>query len=97
MAQIRVTPEMMNRTAQTVQGLAEQWNVRVKGIIVQVQEMSAMWDGEANDAFNQTFGIDVQYFNQLATLMTEYYTAINNAAIKYVAGEQEVAQIVRRR
>jgi len=97
MAQIRVTPELMNKTANTVAGLASEWNNRVNGIIGHVQEMGAMWDGEANDAFNQTFGNDVQYFKQLALLLSEYYTAINTAAQAYVAGEQEVAQLVRRR
>lgn len=97
MAQIRVTPELMNKTANTVAGQAEEWNNRVRGIIAHVQEMSAMWDGEANDAFNQVFNNDVQYFNQLAALMNEYYVAINTAAQAYVAGEQEVRGIVTRR
>ena len=61
------------------------------------QEMDAMWDGTANDSFNQNFQGDLQKFNALTNLMQEYVVAIKTAANNYISGEEEVKSIVTRK
>ena len=97
MPAIRVTPEQMRRSAGTIQGQANDWRTATSRINVLVSEMSSMWDGLGNDAFNIAFGEDQPNFERLLILMNDYYTAINTAAGKYDAGEQEVSSIVSRR
>lgn len=94
---IRVTPDQMRRSASTVQSHVNDWRTATSRINVLVSEMSTMWDGLANDAFNIAFREDQPNFERLLILMNDYYTAINTAAAKYDAGEQEVGGIVSRR
>ena len=58
---------------------------------------NAMWDGTANDSFNQNFQGDLQKFNALTSLMQEYVVAIKTAANNYISGEEEVKSIVTRK
>lgn len=94
---INVKPEEMNAVAQNIEGKIQEWQQAVQRLYTLHQEMDAMWDGTANDAFNQSFSEDLQKFNQLTQLMTEYSTAIKTAATNYVSGEEEVQSIVIRR
>ena len=59
--------------------------------------MDAMWDGSANDTFNNLFAEDAPKFNNLSTLMQDYATAIRTAANKYIQSEEEVKSIVSKR
>ena len=97
MSTIRVTPELMRGTAQSVQAKTDEWRVAVTKIYQLVQEMDAMWDGLGNDSFNMVFNGDRPNFDNLNALMIEYYNAIMRAAQAYDAGEQEVKNIVTRR
>ena len=83
---INVKPEEMNTVASNIENKISEW-----------QEMDAMWDGTANDSFNQNFQGDLQKFNALTNLMQEYVVAIKTAANNYISGEEEVKSIVTRK
>ena len=96
MAQTLVTPETMITLANGVEEKIADWNQAVTKIYQLAQEMDAMWDGTANDAFNTRFDEDRTKFEQLSTIMSEYATAIKTAAQNYMTTEEEVTSIVQR-
>ena len=96
MAQTKVTPETMNTLATGIEGKMDDWSTAVTTIYQLIAEMDAMWDGDANDAFNQRMQDNRQKFNRLAQVMSEYVQAIKKAASNYASGEAEVSQIVKR-
>lgn len=97
MGKMTVTPQTMNTIANDIENKINDWTDAVQKIYKLKDEMDAMWDGTANDTFNNMFAEDAPKFNNLAKLMQEYSTAIKNAANKYIQGEEEVKGIVSKR
>lgn len=94
---INVKPEEMNTVASNIENKISEWQAAVQKLYTLQQEMDAMWDGTANDSFNQNFQGDLQKFNALTNLMQEYVVAIKTAANNYISGEGEVKSIVTRK
>ena len=92
-----VKPEEMNTVASNIENKISEWQAAVQKLYTLQQEMDAMWDGTANDSFNQNFQGDLQKFNALTNLMQEYVVAIKTAANNYISGEEEVKSIVTRK
>ena len=97
MGKMTVTPQTMNTIANDIENKINDWTDAVQKIYKLKDEMDAMWDGTANDTFNNMFAEDAPKFNNLAKLMQEYSTAIKTAANKYILGEEEVKGIVSKR
>lgn len=97
MAQMTVTPQMMATIAGDIGKKLEEWNAATTKIYDLNNEMDAMWDGAANDAFNLAFSEDRKKFDNLARMMQEYQNAIITAANAYLDGEQQAKNIVSRR
>jgi WXG100 family type VII secretion target len=97
MGKMTVTPQTMNTIANDIENKINDWTDAVQKIYKLKDEMDAMWDGTANDTFNNMFAEDAPKFNNLAKLMQEYSTAIKTAANKYIQGEEEVKGIVSKR
>lgn len=96
MATIKITPEMMLQQSKEIAAKIDEWRSAVSKIYQLKDEMDAMWDGDANDSFNASFNSDRTKYEALGQMMTEYATAIQQAASKYVEGESEVKNIVNR-
>lgn len=73
------------------------WHGLVEQIWAAMSELDAMWDGDANTAFNALIAEDKPKFTQLEHMMEEYKNAITTAAGKYEAAEGEVKGIVTTR
>ena len=97
MGKMTVTPQTMNTIANDIENKINDWTDAVQKFYKLKDEMDAMWDGTANDTFNNMFAEDAPKFNNLAKLMQEYSTAIKTAANKYIQGEEEVKGIVSKR
>ena len=97
MGKMTVTPQTMNTIANDIENKINDWTDAVQKIYKLKDEMDAMWDGTANDTFNNMFAEDAPKVNNLAKLMQEYSTAIKTAANKYIQGEEEVKGIVSKR
>ena len=87
----------MNTVASNIETKFQNGRQQYRNFIQLQQEMDAMWDGTANDSFNQNFQGDLQKFNALTNLMQEYVVAIKTAANNYISGEEEVKSIVTRK
>ena len=95
--EIRVTTDNMRSTATVFQEKINDWNSLVQQLWSLMEELDAMWDGDANEAFNALVTEDKPKFERLAQMMETYKTAIDTAASKYDSGEAEVKNIVSTR
>ena len=90
--EIRVNTDNMRSTATVFQEKINDWNSLVQQLWSLMEELDAMWDGDANEAFNALVTEDKPKFERLAQMMETYKTAIDTAA-----GEAEVKNIVSTR
>ena len=95
--EIRVNTDNMRSTATVFQEKITDWNSLVQQLWSLMEELDAMWDGDANEAFNALVTEDKPKFERLAQMMETYKTAIDTAASKYDSGEAEVKNIVSTR
>ena len=95
--EIRVNTDNMRSTATVFQEKINDWNSIVQQLWSLMEELDAMWDGDANEAFNALVTEDKPKFERLAQMMETYKTAIDTAASKYDSGEAEVKNIVSTR
>ena len=95
--EIRVNTDNMRSTATVFQEKINDWNSLVQQLWSLMEELDAMWDGDANEAFNALVTEDKPKFERLAQMMETYKTAIDTAASKYGSGEAEVKNIVSTR
>jgi len=97
MAKIELSTEMMRQAATDFAGKIGDWSSMKDEIWALLGELDAMWDGDANEAFNALIAEDEPKFARLLEMMETYKEAINTAAQKYDDGESEVKTIVTRR
>lgn len=95
--EIRVNTDNMRSTATVFQEKINDWNSLAQQLWSLMEELDAMWDGDANEAFNALVTEDKPKFERLAQMMETYKTAIDTAASKYDSGEAEVKNIVSTR
>ena len=95
--EIRVNTDNMRSTATVFQEKINDWNSLVQQLWSLMEELDAMWDGDANEAFNALVTEDKPKFERLAQMRETYKTAIDTAASKYDSGEAEVKNIVSTR
>ena len=95
--EIRVNTDNMRSTATVFQEKINDWNSLVQQLWSLMEELDAMWDGDAIEAFNALVTEDKPKFERLAQMMETYKTAIDTAASKYDSGEAEVKNIVSTR
>ena len=95
--EIRVNTDNMRSTATVFQEKINDWNSLVQQLWSLMEELDAMWDVDANEAFNALVTEDKPKFERLAQMMETYKTAIDTAASKYDSGEAEVKNIVSTR
>ena len=95
--EIRVNTDNMRSTATVFQEKINDWNSLVQQLWSLMEELDAMWDGDANEAINALVTEDKPKFERLAQMMETYKTAIDTAASKYDRGEAEVKNIVSTR
>ena len=95
--EIRVNTDNMRSTATVFQEKINDWNSLVQQLWSLMEELDAMWDGDANDTFNAMIEEDKPKFTRLEEMMNLYKDAITKAAGKYEEAEGEVSQIVKTR
>ena len=97
MARIEVQTQNMRGAANEFQGKSAEWQNYVNQIWQHLQELDAMWDGDANVAFDALVEEDKPKFDRLQRMMEDYKAAITAAAERYDEAEEEVKNIVSRR
>jgi len=97
MAEIKVTTEGMRSAANDFTAKMGEWEGLVNQIWSLLAELDAMWEGDANEAFNALIAEDKPKFERLYAMMETYKNAITTAAQKYEEGEAEIKNIVSTR
>lgn len=97
MSSINVSTEGMRSAAAAFEQKMSDWKVMVENIWSLLTDLDAMWDGDANEAFNALVADDKPKFERLYTMMDEYKNAINQAAEKYESTEEAVKTVVQTR
>lgn len=97
MAKIELSTENMRQAASDFAVKIEAWSSLKDEIWALLADLDAMWDGDANNAFNALIAEDEPKFTRLLEMMETYKEAINTAAAKYDEGENEIKNIVSRR
>ena len=96
MAEIRqVEPEVLRSAASTMDNLIGQWAEAVQKITSLKEGLDSMWDGLANDQFNQRWENDLNKYNRLQVILESFRRAIIEAAEKYEQYEQDIANVVK--
>lgn len=86
--------EAMNSVATNLESLIEEWKTSVNDLYSIYTELDDMWDGDANDTFNDKFlNDDKSKYDILADTLVEYLEALKNAVKQYTEAENQVSSM----
>lgn len=90
-----VNPSEMLTVAGEMDGKINEWDALVKKIFTLQGELDAMWDGDANNAFNNRWlNEDKPKYDTLKQVMLEWKEAIITAANLYIEKEGDIVGII---
>lgn len=89
MAEIRVTPSELRNKADELERLNNQFKQEVTSMVGYEQELSGMWEGEAQKAFRKAFNDDKQKMDLFSQNIEKYVQALRADAQKYEETEQK--------
>ncbi|MCM1172153.1 MAG: WXG100 family type VII secretion target [Clostridium sp.] len=91
-----IRPEEMISVAQKITDLMERWTDDTTNITQAIKAMGEMWQGAANDEFNNSYANDLKKMEQLVSVMQEYRNAIITIANATIDKENEIAGIAKK-
>ncbi|MCD7800106.1 MAG: WXG100 family type VII secretion target [Ruminococcus sp.] len=87
--------DAMSNIANQLTDLVQEWDVSKESLYTIYEELDAMWDGHANDNFNEKFVTeDKQKYQKLSEVMNTYINLVKKAIERYTNAEEEVSNIV---
>ena len=87
----------MRSGAQELQELNSRFCQSIKSIYEKQQQLSSMWQGDANTAFNAAFQHDAMQWDVFATLINGYAATLMQIAQIYEQAEQQNTSIAASR
>lgn len=97
MSRMEITPGMMISVSRDIEESIKGWDTQVAAIYSLYNELAAMWEGPAKEAFQKAYEEDHVKFMKLSEVMKEYKEAIVKMANDYTINENEVKNIMSRR
>lgn len=91
---IAVQLNLLERDIKGIQGELRGVRTDIQQLYRQVQELDAMWEGDANAAFVNQFNTDHRLMNELCDFIEEFVARLEFAATSYIKCENEVGDIV---
>ena len=91
MALIRVTSAQLKGKADELKNQNSQFKAKVEALVTSEANLSAMWKGDANDAFRNAFNTDKVKWDTFHALIEQYITTLNAIAAEY--DRQEAANV----
>lgn len=92
--QFEMRPSDMEQVARDIASKIQEWQASVNKLYQLHAEMDAMWEGDANEAFNKQFAEDKPKYNNLGNLMEEYKNEIIKAANIMDNADREAATMI---
>lgn len=93
MAVIRVTAARLRSVADSLQEMNAQFKSRKQELTEKEQALSAMWEGQAKEAFHQAFIRDEQQMEAFYALIARYVQTLLEIAARYEQAEARNAEI----
>lgn len=87
MSKFTVTASELTSAAAQISEDNNQFRARVQDLITCADELSAMWEGEANTTFMTYFNNNQGNWITFANLIDQYVTALQNVAQIYLTAE----------
>jgi WXG100 family type VII secretion target len=95
MAKFNVTPSELTSAANMISEDNAQFRARVSDLITCAEELSSMWQGDANVTFTNYFNTNSGNWTSFAALIDEYVAALNNVATIYNNAESVNTETAR--
>ncbi|MBO5373339.1 MAG: WXG100 family type VII secretion target [Lachnospiraceae bacterium] len=80
---ITVTTGQIEAKAGELKKLNADFKKRIEELVTEEKALNAMWDGEANDAFHQSFNNDIIQMNNFYNAIEQYVAKLNEIATTY--------------
>lgn len=93
----KVTPQQLVSTADALEELRARYREQISSLSDKQQELRGMWEGEANEAFNTSFGQGMESHRSFDNVLQQYTQTLRSAASMYAKAEQQAADVARTR
>ena len=91
MSKYSITAAEISNAAGALAENNNQFRARVSDLMNCAQELSSMWQGEANNRFNNALSTDQERWVEFAALIDQYVEALQQIVQIYSNAEQEAA------
>ena len=88
MSKFSVTANELINSANMLSENNNQFRSRVNDLITCATELASMWQGEANNQFNNAFNTDQERWAEFANLIDQYVQALITVAQTYATAEE---------
>lgn len=93
MAEIKVTPRQLREKADALELLNRRFRAEVQKMAGHEQELSTMWEGDAQAAFRSSFRSDAAKMDTFARNIDRYVAALRESAQRYEQMERKAVSI----
>lgn len=97
MSKITITASQMKASAEALKQLNDQFKAAVNRLLELQQNLSGMWEGEANDAFARAFQSDKIQMDNFYNAVEVYVQRLDAAAARYQQAEAQNTQTANER
>lgn len=80
---------------ETLEQAAAQLESQMKKMFQSIEELDTMWDGPANEVFNQQFQLDYQFCEEMCGVLRDLIGSLNHAREEYDKCEQNIDSLIR--
>ena len=93
--EIEINTSTLGTDIETLETTLGQLEIQVEAMFTSVSELDRMWDGPANDAFNQQFRLDYQICVAMCQTLKELIESLRYAKGEYEKCEQSIDGLIR--
>lgn len=93
-SRIKINTNMLNRDIQSIESYLANIEKTIKNMNTEVAQLDAMWDGDANEAFNKEFQDDIRELEKLCKSVKDIINYEKNARAQYDSCEAKVGSLV---
>lgn len=93
--EIEISTAALQGDIEALETTLSQLEIEMKSMFQSVGELDRMWDGPANDAFNQQFLADHQTCQAMCETLRELIESLRHARTEYDKCEQNIDSMIR--
>lgn len=93
--EIEINTSTLTGTIENLENATSKLEEQIKKMFQTIEELDQMWDGEANNAFNEQFSQDHKMCQQMCREIREMIDSFQHAREEYDKCESRVDELVR--